>query len=281
MSYSSSTSSFPVSLDTPTSPSGTTDTYDFDHAGLETFQNDAISKLQAKVGVDSSSVATSLDKRVAVVEAKIPAPSNSGNLMTSNGLAWTSAAPPVSVSVTAKGDLQTFSSAPAKLAVGTDGQILESRASETTGLKWVAPAVATSLPITAAPASDHTASGITIQLMAGATMAFGDVGYVASTGKVALIDADAIATMSGLVMCADASISADATGTFLLLGIARDDTWSWTVGGLIYGTVTGTTGNTLSQTAPTGTDDVVQILGVATHADRMLFNPQLVQTELV
>jgi hypothetical protein len=30
---------------------------------------------------------------------------------------------------------------------------------------------------------------------------------------------------------------------------------------------------------PTGADDVIQIMGVATHADRMYFNPQLVQIE--
>jgi hypothetical protein len=130
----------------------------------------------------------------------------------------------------------------------------------------------------AAPAADVTASGIIISLTAGANLAFGDVGYIKSDGKVGLIDADAIATMSGLVM-AIASISTDAAGLFLVLGIARNDAWNWTVGGLIYGTVTGTTGNTLSQTAPSGTDDVIQILGVATHADRMLFNPNLVQVE--
>lgn len=135
------------------------------------------------------------------------------------------------------------------------------------------------MDITAEPASDHTASGVKITLTAGADLAFGDVGYIKSDGKVGLIDADAIATMSAVVMCCDATISNNATGNFLLFGVARDDTWNWTVGGLIYGTVTGTTGNTLSQTQPTGVDDVIQILGVATHADRMIFNPQLVQIE--
>lgn len=68
------------------------------------------------------------------------APGTSGNLMTSNGTDWTSAAPPVSVSVTTKGDIQTHDAdSPERLPVGTDGQILEARASETTGLKWVTP----------------------------------------------------------------------------------------------------------------------------------------------
>lgn len=228
-------------------------------------------------------------------------PGTSGNLLTSNGTDWTSAAAPVSVSVTTKGDVQTFSTVPARLPVGTDGQILEARAAETTGLKWIAaPTIPTKASaaeadavtddtkfvtsltarkLTAAPASDHLASGLQVVLNANEAQAFGDVCYIDASGQAHLIDADAIASMSAVVMCADASIGANADGNYLLLGFARDDTWAWTVGGVIYGTVTGTSGNTLSQTAPTGTDDVVQIMGVATHADRMYFNPQLVQVE--
>jgi len=131
--------------------------------------------------------------------------------------------------------------------------------------------------ITAVP-SDVSVSGLTCTLNANENQAFGDVCYIDADGQAHLIDADAIASMSGLFM-ATASISANADGVYLALGFARNDAWNWTVGGLIYGTVTGTTGNTLSQTAPTGTDDVVQIMGVATHADRIYFNPQLVQVE--
>lgn len=68
-------------------------------------------------------------------------PSTIGNLMTSNGTNWVSATPavpPVSVSVTTKGDLQGFSTVPDRLPVGTNGQILEARSTEATGLKWVA-----------------------------------------------------------------------------------------------------------------------------------------------
>lgn len=174
---------------------------------------------------------------------------------------------------TAAGDIAyaTAANAASPLAIGATGKIL--------GVVAGLPSWVDSALVTAAPASDHLASGLKIPLTAGATLAFGDVCYIKSDGKAWLVDADAIATASGVVMCADASISADAAGTFLLLGIARDDTWSWTVGGLIFITVTGTTGNTLSQTAPTGEDDVIQIVGVATHADRMLFMPQLVQIE--
>lgn len=135
--------------------------------------------------------------------------------------------------------------------------------------------------IVAIPPADHSVSGITVSLPAAQEINFGDVCYIAPTGKMSLVDADSISSGSGLVLCADTTIAINGTGAGLLLGTARDDSWNWTVGSLIYITTTATTGNTLSQTRPTGTDDVVQIVGVATHADRILFNPSLVQVELV
>lgn len=185
--------------------------------------------------------------------------------------------PQTPLSVTTKGDVQTFSTVPARLAAGSDGQVLTAASGETNGIKW-----GNDFLVTAAPGSDNTASGLKITLTASGNQAFGDVCFIGSgtaSGKAVLGDADAIATASCVVMCADASISADASGNYLLLGIARNDAWNWTVGGLIYLSTTGTTGNTLTQTAPSGTDDVVQIMGVATHSDRMYFNPQLVQVE--
>lgn len=136
-----------------------------------------------------------------------------------------------------------------------------------------------SLTLTAAPSSDVTTSGLTITLAANENQAFGDVCYIASTGKAFIAKADAIANANALVMCADATISAAATGNYLLVGIARQDAWNWTVGGLVYLSTTGTTTNTLTQTAPASANNVIQIVGVATHADRMYFNAQLVQVE--
>lgn len=130
-----------------------------------------------------------------------------------------------------------------------------------------------SLAINALPDSDHQASGTIVTLTANENQAFGDVCYINTDGQAQLGDADAIASSMICVMCADATISADATGRYLLYGFARDDTWNWTVGGYIYLTITGTTGNTLSQTAPTGVDDCVVIVGIAVSADVMYFNP--------
>lgn len=129
---------------------------------------------------------------------------------------------------------------------------------------------------------DLVASGTLITLTAHEGVAFGDVCYINSSGEAALSDASAIATSSVVLMCAEVGgISADAAGKFLLHGIARNDAWSWTVGGIIYLSTDGSTGSTLTQTAPSGANEVIQVVGIATHADRMYFNPQLVQVEHV
>jgi len=133
-----------------------------------------------------------------------------------------------------------------------------------------------------APSANVTAYGVKVKLTCGETtgVAFGDVCYMkAADSKMWLIDADASTSMPGIAMACE-TLAADAVGDFLLLGFARDDTWTWTVGSLIYGTVTGTTGNTLSHTAPSGAGDQVQVLGVATHADRMYFKPSMVLVEI-
>ena len=132
----------------------------------------------------------------------------------------------------------------------------------------------------AAPGADLEASGVKLSLTANENQAFGDVCTIDSSGEAAIAQADAIANASVVVMCVDATVSLGATGTYLMIGVARQDAWAWTVGGLIYLSTTGTTGNTLTQTAPSGTSNVVQIMGIATHADRMMFSPNLTQVEV-
>lgn len=134
------------------------------------------------------------------------------------------------------------------------------------------------LPIASSPASNQTAEGIKTTMTANESQAFGDAVFINSAGKAQLGDADAISTASCVALCLG-SVSADATGNYMLIGMARNDSWAWTVGGLVFLSTTGTTGNTLTQTAPSGEDDVIQVLGIATHADRIYFNPSLAQVE--
>lgn len=133
--------------------------------------------------------------------------------------------------------------------------------------------------LTAAPGSNLTATGVKITLTANENQAFGDVCFINSDGEAQLADADAYATASAAFMCLE-TVTTGNPASYLALGIARNDSWTWTVGGLVYLSTTGTTGNTLTQTAPSGSGDIVQIIGIATHADRMYFKPELVQIEV-
>jgi len=126
------------------------------------------------------------------------------------------------------------------------------------------------------PSADHTASGTTQSVTVGEAVVFGDLLYIKSDGKWWKADADAAATMPGLRM-ALASADADAACSTLVMGLVRDDTWDWTVGGIIYASATA---GGLTQTAPSGSADIVQVVGVAYHADKMIFNPSMDMMEI-
>lgn len=134
------------------------------------------------------------------------------------------------------------------------------------------------IQLTPLPGVDLTVSGITAQFTTNEAQAFGDLIYIDSSGKSHLAKADAIAT-SKVIGMATGTFSSAGTGTYLLNGFARNDAWNWTVGGFVYLTTTGTTGNTLTQTAPTGTDSATVIVGIAIAADEIFVNPQLVIVE--
>lgn len=129
----------------------------------------------------------------------------------------------------------------------------------------------TSVVLTPAPSADVTESGIIAPMTAGESLVFGDVTYVKSDGKMGKTDADAVATSYAVAM-ALGTIANDASGNFLFSGFVRNDAWAWTVGGVIY---LSTTAGALTQTAPSATDNAIVPVGVATHADRMFFNPSL------
>lgn len=133
--------------------------------------------------------------------------------------------------------------------------------------------------LTAAPGTNLTASGVKITLTANENQEFGDVCRIGSDGDATIASASAYSTASALFMCLG-TVTTGNPGTYLALGVARNDTWAWTVGGFIYLSTTGTTTNTLTQTAPSTAGQVVQLLGVATHADRVYFKPELIQLEL-
>lgn len=156
-----------------------------------------------------------------------------------------------------------------------DSSISESDASDAVSKKHTQNTDNTII-IDSSPDSDTTAEGIKTTFTAGENLSFGDVCYIKSDGKLWKADADAEST-SFTIAIALATISADVSGSFLLIGIVRCDSWNWTVGSPIY---LSTTLGGITQTIPSGSGDIVQILGIATHANRIYFNPSLSQAEI-
>jgi hypothetical protein len=111
----------------------------------------------------------------------------------------------------------------------------------------------------------------------GETVAFPNLLYLKSDGKWWKADADAVATMPALRMALE-SKNADEACNALVFGRVRDDDWDWTVGGLIFAS---TDAGALTQTAPSGTTDIVQVVGIAYHADKMIFQPNFTFIEIV
>lgn len=118
---------FPTSLDNFTNPLGSdpTNSVTVPHAAQHANANDAIEALEAKVGVNSSAVATSLDYKVTQAQTDI-------TTLQTNSVS--------KLLYDAKGDILVASAAdtPAKLTAGANGLVLTTDSAEATGLKWSA-----------------------------------------------------------------------------------------------------------------------------------------------
>lgn len=101
----------------------------------------------------------------------------------------------------------------------------------------------------------------------GSTVAFGDVCYMAADGELTLA-APETATTPAIAMALEAGTDGVAN-EWLYQGHVRNDAWSWTVGGELYLAAAGG----MTQTVPTTGQK--QKLGVATHTNRIWFNPSL------
>ncbi len=129
----------------------------------------------------------------------------------------------------------------------------------------------------ALPSTDLTSTGLSAQMLAGGAIgAFQTVCIHTTSGEVVVTDANAQNTMP-VIGIAPAAISDTATGTILLQGFIRDDSWAWTPGGILYASETA---GEMTQTAPTTSGARVQALGVSLSADVVYWNPSLVIVEV-
>lgn len=133
-----------------------------------------------------------------------------------------------------------------------------------------------SIALDAAGSADGAYSGITIAGTAGATLAFGDLVYLASAdSRWELADADAASTsdrMMGMVVLA-AAADGDPT-RLLLMGTIRADAAfpALTIGSAVY---VGETAGDIQVAIPTGADNVIRRVGYALTADEIYFNPSM------
>ncbi len=124
----------------------------------------------------------------------------------------------------------------------------------------------------AIPSFDHSTSGRIVSLTAAAASTIGDVIFINSSGNAQFCKADTISNCRyALAICADYSIAANASGNWLTNGSIKDDTWSWSVGGLIYVSTSGYSGATLTQSVPAGPNNVIMPVGVALSSSVMYF----------
>ena len=122
------------------------------------------------------------------------------------------------------------------------------------------------------PTTDGLYRGIVITGTAGENCTYGDLVYLKSDGKFWMTDADAESTAGGLLLAlvASATISANATGNYLLWGTFCETDWAWTVGSALY---VSTAAGDMTHTRPSGTADIVRAVGYAYHADAIFFRP--------
>ncbi|MBA7521252.1 hypothetical protein ES705_13357 [subsurface metagenome] len=124
---------------------------------------------------------------------------------------------------------------------------------------------------------DYPVSGSLVDdITAGEDVVLGDAVYIKDDSKGWKSDADGAATMPVMALAA-ATIAGNAQGQFLLQGFMYKAAWDWTPGGIVYASVTP---GELSQTAPVGSGDQVQVVGVAKTADIIYFNPCLFMKEV-
>ena len=120
--------------------------------------------------------------------------------------------------------------------------------------------------------ADHTCTGLTAQMLAGGTISAFDLVCVhTTTGEVVEADASAYAT-ARVIGIAPAAISDTATGTILLQGFIRDDSWNWTTGSTLY---LSETAGAMTHTPPSTDGAFVNVVGVALEPDVVYINPSM------
>jgi hypothetical protein len=119
-----------------------------------------------------------------------------------------------------------------------------------------------------APSTDHTATGVVVSIASGESVTAFNAVYIRSDGEVGPADADAATSMPAIGVALESKSDGQAT-KILISGVLRDDTYNFTPGADLF---VGTTAGEITATAPSGSGDTVQKIGVALTADSIYVN---------
>ena len=119
-----------------------------------------------------------------------------------------------------------------------------------------------------APSADHKATGVVVSIASGESVTAFNAVYIRSDGEVGPADADAVGTMPAIGVALESKSDGQAT-KILISGVLRDDTYNFTPGADLF---IGTTAGEITATAPSGSGDTVQKIGVALTADSIYVN---------
>lgn len=121
------------------------------------------------------------------------------------------------------------------------------------------------------PSTDLTANGPQTTLNSAGAVTAGELLYYTSSSNCTQTDADAESTSKGMLGVTLTSTAGVGSIRIALPGsFIRNDAWAWTPGAKLY---VSTTAGAMTETAPSGTGDVVRVVGFAISADTMYFYP--------
>jgi hypothetical protein len=128
------------------------------------------------------------------------------------------------------------------------------------------------------PSTDHAATGVTVTITSSAAIAAGVPVYISGAGTVAAADADAATTMPAIGINTTDLSGGAGEAEILLLGIWHDETYNFTAGADVFVGLNPASSTAASDvlgvttTAPTGSGDTVQKVGVVLTADTVFVN---------
>ncbi len=118
--------------------------------------------------------------------------------------------------------------------------------------------------------TNHSYSGRVLEgAEAGENLAFGDLAVLAESGKFMKANPAALATLDGTIaLVVSDTIAAGSQGMFLLRGLIRNDSWTFSPGKELYAS-----NGTLTHEPPTTGTQIIRKVGTALTATIIEFNP--------